>query len=133
MNYLAGTLLHLGVEENEIESIFKIINTGINTPDNKGNTRLHLAVQDGNIFIVSVLLNKGADPYLKDLSGSSSMRTAMKNNNVSMMKVLINADGNVNTRNKQESLVDIATFFRKCRYSETTSKFWSKCFRERYG
>lgn len=71
VNQLTGwTGLHKAVDREDIAQIKWLLKHGtdINKADTLGRTPLHYAAQGGNTEIITLLLNAGADPDIKDVS-----------------------------------------------------------------
>jgi len=49
----------------------------LNIQDNNGDTALHYAVQDDNLLLIDLLLNKGADPLILNKDGESVIDVAI--------------------------------------------------------
>ena len=62
------TLLHWYASINDIESCKDYL-SDVNVPDFRGNTPFMIACLKGNMELVKIMLNNGADKYLKDFSG----------------------------------------------------------------
>ena len=80
---LGNTPIHIAVVANVNADIFRmLINMGypINRRNSLGTTPLSLAI-DGNKFeLASILLEKGADPYIADNTGECAVSIALKGN-----------------------------------------------------
>lgn len=64
-------LIHKSILSDDINTLTKLLKTkeNINLPDNNGNTPLMYACTRGNIQIVSILLENGANASLKNNNG----------------------------------------------------------------
>jgi ankyrin repeat protein len=67
------TLLHQVVEKNltDIAIYFMVHKMPVNTQDKFGNTPLHEAAINGNKKLVATLLNQGANPFTKNINGTT--------------------------------------------------------------
>ena len=83
------------------------IKTQVNDFDHHGNTPLHIATHFGDVEAVNLLLENGADPYLKDNDGVSTLKMSHYN---PIMKELIGKSYRSNMREeKKESSKDHPT------------------------
>lgn len=64
---------------------FKVLQTLINSKSNKGFTALHYASYRGNIKIIKLLLENGADIYCKNKAGLNVMHMAAQGNKINSM------------------------------------------------
>jgi len=71
----------------ELEMVLKQLNTGIdiNTRGNLGETPLITAARLGHKQIVNYLLQKGADPEIKDFDGITALFLAIRNRNTAII------------------------------------------------
>jgi ankyrin repeat protein len=82
-NITHQTILHRLVEKNKIGLIKKILDDGfdVNSLNILGETALHIAAKLGNKEIFELLLERGADPLIKDNSGNNSYHYALYHDN----------------------------------------------------
>ncbi|MDR1411256.1 MAG: ankyrin repeat domain-containing protein [Spirochaetaceae bacterium] len=74
-----------------------------------GFTPLHYASQDGNIAIVTHLLNKNADTNAKNTAGTTALHEAARAGHTDVMKILISRGANANIQDaKGNSVLHIA-------------------------
>lgn len=72
----------------------------INTRDiNNGEGALHIVVKRGDNVYLRFLLQKGADPNLKDNKGNTPLVLAANSGQIELAESLISAKANVNTAN----------------------------------
>lgn len=67
----AQTLLHyaISLESEELVEVIVAYNPKLDTRDSRGDTPLNLAAKQGNIEIVRLLIDAGADPASRDANG----------------------------------------------------------------
>lgn len=63
-------------------------NTRVNQRGENGVTALHLAVLQGNVDIVKLLLAQGADPEIKDNSDRTPLDFAKQNNDLNLLHLM---------------------------------------------
>jgi len=73
----------------------------LNIQDNDGNTPLHTACENGDIYIAKALLTAGAGPNTQDNDENTPLHTACKNGNIDIAKALLIAGANQNVENKE--------------------------------
>ncbi|MGA2093145.1 MAG: ankyrin repeat domain-containing protein [Sedimentisphaerales bacterium] len=61
----------------------------VNTRDRRGETALTMAVQNGNIEIVRLLLEKGADANVKNTDGITALIIAAGEGHTEIVKLLL--------------------------------------------
>jgi ankyrin repeat protein len=71
--------------------------------DDKGDTSLHLAAQEGNINKVQILLDQGVSINIADKNGNTPLHIAACNNDIEIAEVLITKGANINIRNHEGS------------------------------
>ncbi|MBY0352910.1 ankyrin repeat domain-containing protein [Candidatus Babeliales bacterium] len=105
--------LLLAVENDHTECVQELLkkeNISLDVRDNDGLTPVHYAVHNNNLATLSLLLERGANPNLKPLSGPCTglmpLHMATKNNNHLCMQKLLEHGAKVNakTRNKLTTL-----------------------------
>ncbi|KXJ11654.1 poly [ADP-ribose] polymerase tankyrase [Exaiptasia diaphana] len=106
LHSLAETTCKNPQEEEKVGQIFRcLVENGcsVNAKDKYGNTPLKLAAEKGNIPILKLLLEKGADVNKKDdLSGDTPLHWAAKNDKVKAVHTLLTSgfeDVDVNIQN----------------------------------
>ena len=85
------------------QTVRAIIDHGadVNAVNNKCQTALWLACCDGQVELVTVLLNAGADPNIVDENGDSSLHAAMYGHcNIETIQQMIDRGADVNVRSK---------------------------------
>lgn len=68
-----------------------IASIGVNTPDDDGNTALHIATQVGCSEYVQCLVNKGADVKIKNNKGDTALHIAIRCHHDAITFILINS------------------------------------------
>lgn len=94
--------LHETVKQCDLDKLRSIItdrNIDINALNEENQTALHCAIETGNIDIVRLLLNSGADPNLQDDLNFSPLHKACIRNNTEIVKLLLDYGVNVNIQN----------------------------------
>jgi ankyrin repeat protein len=98
--------LFVAVEENEIVKVTNVIeelgsnfNPDICCDEKNKFTLLHMAVARNYPEIAELLLEKGADPNIKDCEGNTPLHFAAEENNLSLLKLLSKKGGNINAVN----------------------------------
>lgn len=71
-----------------VELLAKRDNTRVNQRGENGVTALHLAVLQGNVNTVKLLLAQGADPEIKDNSDRTPLDFAKQNNDLSLLHLM---------------------------------------------
>merc|ERR1719225_2367207 len=66
-----------------------------------GRSALHVAVYDGNLEIVKVLVQKGANINAKDDDGFSPLHIAVYIENLKILKILIQSGAQLNAKDKK--------------------------------
>lgn len=95
--------LHRAVVNNDIDLVKSLINRGedINSGKwTKRSTPLMLAAQNGNLEIAQILLDAGADPGKRSISGSTALHYACWQGNFEIARLLIKNGANIFTVNK---------------------------------
>jgi HEAT repeat protein len=105
--------LHQAVLQGDIETVRALLPTiYINTPDDQGNTALHLAVLQDNLDIVKILVEAKADIHAKNTAGLSPLELASQKGNPQIIEALAAVASRVaiqegETTGKQMSLVQL--------------------------
>ncbi|XP_028607879.1 putative ankyrin repeat domain-containing protein 31 [Grammomys surdaster] len=88
-------------KEREIvhKSGIKVNTAGINKRNAKGESRLHVASRGGNLSLVKVLIESGADVNLKDNAGWTPLHKASSGGFDDVIVELLKAGANVNSEN----------------------------------
>lgn len=108
-NFCGQTALHLAVLLDQPSTVKKLINAGadVNLRDNRCNTALHLACLNNNVrcfqAIISAVYPQKEKKLLANLEqwnyeGETCFFIACKEQNVAVMKALVNNGANVNAR-----------------------------------
>ena len=71
----------------------------LNKRDDKNNTMLHIAVIQGDVETVKLLIKKGADPLAVNNEGKTPLFIASYNGNLKIMDTLIQLGVNINQTN----------------------------------
>lgn len=90
------------IKENNFQIVDSLLNDGFNpnTTDDDEFTALHHASQIGNLEIVEVLIEKGADIHAKSKSGDSIFIWACWGGKIDIIKVLIEKGADINSEDK---------------------------------
>jgi ankyrin repeat protein len=92
------------IKNNDVKKVKEIIDERkISIDETYGEdefTPLHLTVIYNQPEIMSKLLEKGADPDVKDSEGNTPLHFAAEQNNLELLKLLIEYDGDVNAVNE---------------------------------
>lgn len=85
----ADTPLHLAVFAENLDAVIALLNAQaiVNEANNLGDTPLHIAGLKGHLYIVRILLEKGAMIH-KNKEGLTPYEYAAKNNHVEVMKLI---------------------------------------------
>jgi ankyrin repeat protein len=70
-----------------IQALLK--DTSIDTPGNQGNTSLHLAVRQGSLALIEILLASKADVGVKNTAGMTALHIAAQEGSLPVMELLI--------------------------------------------
>lgn len=86
------------------DDVNKLLNkpgtTVINTKDySSGETALHIVAKRGDVLYTRFLLQKGANPNLRDAKGSTPLLAAIRAGQDSVIEILIKGKANVNIGN----------------------------------
>jgi len=95
------TVLHLCVQSMKVDMVQECLtwkNIDKNAVDDKGNTALVMACDLGNMTMVQLLVNEGADVYTTNNNGDSALTYAVKNEDIKDI-ILNNSTLSRKTRN----------------------------------
>ncbi|KAH1115712.1 hypothetical protein J1N35_009090 [Gossypium stocksii] len=140
------TSLHLvveflgGIEHNLLHEFLAVSPLSITDTTNRGQTALHIAVNNGNIEALKVLLSflrrsmyRNALYWehkvlnWKDENGDTVLHVAVKENDIEAVKLLLNSNIKVNARNLDScTAVDIATVNNKSAMLNVLNKVGAK-------
>lgn len=84
--------IHDLVKEGDLEGVRKILKidrTLVNAKDNNGKTPLIWACSIDNVVIARYLLEKNADPDIKDENGSTALHISANSGNLELVKLLL--------------------------------------------
>ena len=97
-DYLAEKKLRDAVHKSNTNTLFELINQGVNVcgADSKRRTALHFAAAQGNDHTLRVLLENGANPNAKDLNGNTPLHLAACTNQLKIVTLLLQAGSDVN-------------------------------------
>jgi ankyrin repeat protein len=91
------TELHCALHEGDLSIIHRllesksIVNSCINICSDEGGTPLMMACEHNLVEVVSILLEKGADPSIKRQDGVTAIEIAIRNNCLPILKLLFQA------------------------------------------
>ena len=86
-NIKGKSLLHYAVAANMNDIVMTLIDKiDPNIQDNKGNTPLHVAVKNNFLDLIDILLKKGSNPNLVNLSGKKAIELAFTENAFKMIQ-----------------------------------------------
>lgn len=97
-DYLAERKLRNAVHQSNTNTLFELINQGVNIcgADSKKRTALHFAAAQGNDQTLKMLLENGANPNAKDLNGNTPLHLAACTNQLKIVTLLLQAGSDVN-------------------------------------
>ncbi|MBC6415888.1 MAG: ankyrin repeat domain-containing protein [Bdellovibrionales bacterium] len=100
------TSLFFAIEIKNVERIEKLIDLGanVNARNDRGQTPLHYASEDGSLNkVVEALLKAGAEVNAKDIDGRTPLHHAslFNTHNLNVMKTLLKAKAEVNVRDNK--------------------------------
>lgn len=97
-DYLAERKLRDAVHQSNPNTLFELINQGVNIcgADSKKRTALHFAAAQGNDQTLRILLENGANPNAKDLNGNTPLHLAACTNQLKIVTLLLQAGSDVN-------------------------------------
>jgi ankyrin repeat protein len=101
---LLGNDLHDAIQKGDVAKIKTLISNNkelINMKSEKGETPLHLAVQNGSQEIVDFLLSQGVDINAKDSEGNTPLITALTLKKTDTAKFLLSKGADVKIKNAQ--------------------------------
>ncbi|KIH91045.1 ankyrin repeat-containing protein [Sporothrix brasiliensis 5110] len=81
-----------------VEDMLKTGKVDINKCDAHGNTALHHAAKEGHTAIVWLLLDKGADIYVRNRFDDTAFRDAADNGHTETVKLLLDNGADINVR-----------------------------------
>ena len=93
--------LHLAVVQEDFPEVLRILQTRrfcVNSQTHKGNTALHLAVLDGNMDVISLLVRAGADPNARNNEGETPLHFAAQVGEVRAAMFLYQAGADLNSK-----------------------------------
>ncbi len=95
------TLLHKAIIDNDMENTGNILNGKhaeliINNTDNTGQSALHYAVATDNQNAIQLLIEKNANPNIKDSKHNTPLMLAIKNRNSKLAKWMLENIENIN-------------------------------------
>eukprot|EP01096_Ripella_sp_DP13-Kostka_P018003 TRINITY_DN958_c1_g1_i1.p1 TRINITY_DN958_c1_g1~~TRINITY_DN958_c1_g1_i1.p1 ORF type:complete len:228 (+),score=90.56 TRINITY_DN958_c1_g1_i1:130-813(+) len=93
--------LHLAVVREDFSEVLRILQTRrfcVNSQTHKGNTALHLAVLDGNMDVISLLVRAGADPNARNNEGETPLHFAAQVGEVRAAMFLYQAGADLNSK-----------------------------------
>ncbi|KAL8104599.1 hypothetical protein AgCh_028717 [Apium graveolens] len=99
------SLLHVATSSGHTQ-VVKILSavdplvSGINSADEEGWVPLHSAASSGNVEIVELLLNRGADVNLKNNGGRTALHYAASKGWLKIAQILISHDAKLNVKDK---------------------------------
>ncbi len=102
---LLGNDLHDAIQKGDVARVKTLISNNkelIHTKSDKGQTPLHLAVQNGKLEIVELLLSQGAYINAKDSEGNTPLITSIAFRKTDTAKLLISKGADVRIRNAQD-------------------------------
>ena len=80
----------------EVKSLLLQKGFAINTPNNKYETCLHIAAANGALAVFIELMERGANPNLRDSLGYNCLHIACKNGNINVVKYLLFRGADIN-------------------------------------
>ena len=101
---LLGNDLHDAIQKGDVAKIKTLISNNkelINMKSEKGQTPLHLAVQNGSQEIVDFLISQGADINAKDSEGNTPLITALALKKTNTARFLLSKGADVRIKNAQ--------------------------------
>ena len=92
-NIYGRNALHYAAIRNDIMELKRLFladrSKEINAPDRSGATPLVLAVKEGNIGAATLLMEKGANPHIRDNEGNSAADYAKEQKHKEMIDILL--------------------------------------------
>jgi len=82
-SHIKATALHFACMQNNLNAVRSILrkNPNLNMGDYLGNTPLHYATENGNLEILGILCDYGADALKRNKEGLNSIQIAIHQNN----------------------------------------------------
>lgn len=74
---------------------------------------LHIAVANGNVAVISNLLNQGANVNATEVEGITPLHVAIKKERISVLKLLLKSGADVNAKNHGYTPLHLAVYSRK--------------------
>ncbi len=102
---LMGNDIHDAIQKGDVAKVKTLISNNkelINMKSEKGQTPLHLAVQNGSQEIVELLISKGADINARDSAGNTPLITALAFRKADIAKFLLLKGADVKIKNAQD-------------------------------
>jgi len=102
---LLGSDIHDAIQKGDVTKVKTLISGNkelIHEKSDKGQTPLHLAVQNGDQEIVEFLISQGADINARDSEGNTPLLTALAFKKTDTAKFLISEGADVRIKNAQE-------------------------------
>ncbi|KIW48394.1 uncharacterized protein PV06_00983 [Exophiala oligosperma] len=102
-NYGSATPLYLAVSYGRLSMVkllLKFNHTQLDTPGPRGLTPLHKAAEQGNVDIVTALLQAGALVAAQDNSGMTALHLAARRGHLSLVRLLVLAGGLVDIQDR---------------------------------
>ncbi|MDH5386401.1 MAG: ankyrin repeat domain-containing protein [Candidatus Aminicenantes bacterium] len=102
---LLGNDIHDAIQKGDVARVKTLISNNkelIQMKSDKGQTPLHLAVQNGNQEIVEFLISQGADINARDSEGNTPLLTALAFKKTETAKFLLSKGADVRIKNAQD-------------------------------
>jgi ankyrin repeat protein len=111
--------LHVAAEQGATQASKLIIDMAarvINERDSKKQTPLHLATLNGHARVIKILMDHGADVYLKDMTGASPIDYVTKRNLIFCNSIIEVCLRRGEPKNRQVKIMGKRVLFRKVCY-----------------
>ncbi len=135
-SYAETNELHRAAKNGDIQSITQLLSLSsvkstVNAVDEHGFTPLMYASIIGDVSIVKILVENGADVNAQNQSGATALMLAAKYNHIKLCKVLVKsgADAKLKTTNKQTAFT-IAAQYGNYDLAEYLSQVTDRSFRK---